>query len=201
MPVFVRQLMRQLVPSVLALAVFSVLLGVAYPLLTTAIAQIAFGDRADGSLIERDGKVVGSELIGQPFVSPEYFHPRPSAAGAGYDGAASSGSNLGPTNPDLLDSVRERVAAYRAENGLSDDVAVPVDAVTTSGSGLDPHISIANARLQAGRVAEVRGIAVDDVLDAIEQATDEPGLLVLGERGVDVLTLNLALDDRFGRAG
>jgi potassium-transporting ATPase KdpC subunit len=201
MPVFVRQLMRQLVPSVLALAVFTVLLGVAYPLLTTAIAQIAFGDRADGSLIERDGEVVGSELIGQPFVSPEYFHPRPSAAGAGYDGAASSGSNLGPTNPDLLDSVRERVAAYRAENGLSDDVAVPVDAVTASGSGLDPHISIANARLQAGRVAEVRGIAVGDVLDAIEQATDEPGLLVLGEHGVDVLTLNLALDDRFGRAG
>jgi potassium-transporting ATPase KdpC subunit len=201
MPVFVRQLVRQLVPSVLALAVFTVLLGVAYPLLTTAIAQIAFGERADGSLIERDGEVVGSELIGQPFVSPEYFHPRPSAAGAGYDGAASSGSNLGPTNPDLLDSVRERVAAYCAENGLSDDVAVPVDAVTASGSGLDPHISIANARLQAGRVAEVRGIAVDDVLDAIEQATDEPGLLVLGEHGVDVLTLNLALDDRFGRAG
>ena len=108
--------------------------------------------------------VVGSELIGQTFVAPQYFHSRPSAAGAGYDGAASSGSNLGPLNPDLLAAVAERVAAYRAENGLADDVAVPVDAVTASGSGLDPHISVANARLQAPRVADARGLSVDEVL-------------------------------------
>lgn len=198
MPVFVRRLGRQLVPAALALAVFTLLLGVAYPLVTTAVAQLAFPDRADGSLLERDGRVVGSELIGQPFVSPWYFHPRPSAAGAGYDASASSGSNLGPTNPALLDAVSGRVAAYRRENGLSDDVPVPADAVTASASGLDPHISIANARLQARRVAEARGIAVADVLVAVDDATDEPAALVLGEPGVDVLVLNLALDERFG---
>ncbi len=113
--------------------------------MVTAIAQIGWGDTADGSLIERDGVVVGAELIGQPFVSPQYFHPRPSAAGDGYDGSASSGSNLGPTNPEFLATVGERVAAYRSENGLGDDVLVPVDAVTASASGLDPHISVRNA--------------------------------------------------------
>lgn len=199
MPTFIRQLARQLVPACIALLVFTVLLGVVYPLATTAVAQIAFGDEADGSLVERDDQVVGSELIGQPFVSPGYFHPRPSAAGAGYDGSASSGSNLGPTNPDLLAAIDERVAAYRDENGLSADVAVPVDAVTASGSGLDPHISVANARLQARRVAETRGITLDDVLTAIDAATQGPNALVLGEPGVNVLEINLDLDDRFGR--
>lgn len=201
MPVFIRQLSRQLVPALLALAVFTVVLGVAYPLATTGVAQLAFGNRADGSLVERDGEVVGSELIGQPFVDPAYFHPRPSAAGAGYDGAASSGSNLGPTNPDLLAAVAERVAAYRVANGLSDDVAVPVDAVTASGSGLDPHISPANARLQARRVADARDIEVGDVLAAVDAATDHPFALVVGEPAVDVLDLNLDLDARFGRPG
>lgn len=199
MPTFIRQLVRQLVPAFIALAIFTVLLGVAYPLVTTAVAQIAFGDRADGSLVERDGQVVGSELIGQPFVSPAYFHPRPSAAGAGYDGASSSGSNLGPTNADHLTAVAERVDAYLDLNGLSADVLVPVDAVTASGSGLDPHISVANARLQARRVAETRGITLDDVLTAIGDATEGPTALVLGEPGVDVLDVNLALDDRYGR--
>jgi len=199
MPTFIRQLARQLVPACIALLVFTVLLGVVYPLATTAVAQIAFGDEADGSLVERDDQVVGSELIGQPFVSPAYFHPRPSAAGAGYDGSASSGSNLGPTNPDLLAAIDERVAAYRDENGLSADVAVPVDAVTASGSGLDPHISVANARLQARRVAETRGVALDEVLAAIDAATEGPMALVLGEPGVNVLELNLDLDDRLGR--
>jgi K+-transporting ATPase ATPase C chain len=199
MPVFLRQLSRQLVPSLLALALFTVLLGVAYPLATTAVAQLAFGERADGSLVERDGEVVGSELIGQSFVDAAYFRPRPSAAGAGYDGAASSGSNLGPTNEELLAEVEARVSDYRDENGLSADVAVPVDAVTSSGSGLDPHISPANARLQARRVADARGVAIGDVLAAIDAATDDPFVLVLGEPGVDVLALNLDLDARFGR--
>ena len=133
---------------------FTAICGVAYPLVVTAVAQVGWKDTANGSLIERDGVVVGSELIGQPFSSPEYFHPRPSAAGDGYDGAASSGSNLGPTNPDYLATVAERVAAYRDVNGLGADVLVPVDAVTASGSGLDPHISVRNAKLQAPRVAD-----------------------------------------------
>ena len=151
-------LLRQLRPAVLMIVVFTVICGVAYPLLSTAIGQAAFGHKADGSLIERDGVVVGSELIGQSFTDPKYFAPRPSAAGDGYDGSASSGSNLGPTNPDLLAAVKERVAAYRQSNGLADGVAVPVDAVTASGSGLDPHISIANARIQAPRVAAARNL-------------------------------------------
>ena len=130
----------------------------------TGFAQVAFHDKANGSLIQRDGQAVGSELIGQQFTEPIYFWPRPSAVGEnGYDASTSGGSNLGPTNPDLLDAVAERVAAYREANGLSDDVPVPVDAVTASGSGLDPDISVANARLQAHRVAEARGADLDDV--------------------------------------
>lgn len=197
----VRQFARQLVPAVVALAGFTLLLGVAYPLATTAVAQIAFGDRADGSVVERDGAAVGSELIGQPFVSPQYFHPRPSAAGAGYDATASSGSNLGPLNADLLAAVADRVAEYRSVNGLDARVSVPVDAVTASASGLDPHISIANARLQAGRVAETRGIDEAAVLAEVDAAIDDPTFGVLGEPAVDVLALNLALDARFGAAG
>jgi K+-transporting ATPase ATPase C chain len=196
-----RTFIRQLTPAVVALAVFTVAFGVVYPLLTTAVAQVAFGDQADGSLVEVDGKVVGSELIGQPFVSPQYFHPRPSAAGTGYDGAASSGSNLGPLNADLLAAVEQRVADYRSINGLDAQVPVPVDAVTASASGLDPHISVANARLQAGRVAEARGIDVAQVLAAVDAATDEPAFGVLGERAVDVLAVNLSLDSQFGAVG
>ena len=190
-----RTFIRQLVPAALALAVFTILLGVVYPLVTTGIAQVAFGDQADGSLVERDGQVVGSSLVGQSFSSPEYFHPRPSAAGAGYDASASSGSNLGPLNSDFLASIDERVTTYRAENGLDELVDVPVDAVTASGSGLDPHISIANAELQAARVAAARGIEVSDVLELVEANTDGRDLGVLGEPGVNVLLLNLALDD------
>jgi K+-transporting ATPase ATPase C chain len=190
-----RAFIRQLRPAVMAIVVFTVLLGVVYPLVTTLIGQVAFGDKADGSLIVRDGKVIGSELIGQSFVAPEYFHSRPSAAGDGYDGSASSGSNLGPLNADLLSSVQERVAAYRTENDLPDSVMVPVDAVTASGSGLDPHISIANARLQAPRVAKARGLTVDDVLAMIADNTDGRSLGVLGEPGVNVVELNVALDD------
>jgi K+-transporting ATPase ATPase C chain len=188
-------LLRQLRPAVVAVLTFTVLCGLAYPLLVTGIAQLGWKDAADGSLIERDGHVVGSSLIGQAFTSATYFHSRPSAAGDGYDGAASSGSNLGPTNEDHLATVAERVAAYRAENGLAADVLVPVDAVTASGSGLDPHISVRNAELQARRVAEARGLPLDAVLALVDEHTDDRPLAVLGDPGVNVLELNLALDD------
>ncbi|HNJ97271.1 MAG TPA: K(+)-transporting ATPase subunit C, partial [Ilumatobacteraceae bacterium] len=189
----------QLRPALLAMIVFTVICGVVYPLAVTLAAQVAFHDKAEGSLLTVDGTVVGSELIGQQFVSPQYFHPRPSAAGVGYDGAASSGSNLGPNNPALLDAVAQRAAAYRAENDLADNYPVPVDAVTASASGLDPHISVANARLQAPRVAATRGLDLGTVLHAIDAATDDRQLLVLGDPGVNVLRLNLALD-RLGDA-
>src|SRR4051794_14534996 len=186
--------LRQLRPAIVAVAVFTALLGVVYPLAVTAVGQVAFHHQANGSLIAVDGVVVGSELLGQNFVAPQYFHPRPSAAGAGYDASASSGSNLGPSDPQFLAAVAERVAAYRAENGLSADVAVPVDAVTASASGLDPAISIANARLQAPRVALERGVGLDDVLALIDVHTKGRDLVILGEPVVQVLPLNLALD-------
>ena len=185
----------QLIASVRAVVVFTVLLGLIYPLIVTGVAQAAFGDDADGSLVRRDGVVVGSRLIGQAFEGDEWFQPRPSAAGDGYDAMASSASNLGPTNETLLDDVSTRVEEYRSTNGLSADTAVPVDAVTSSGSGLDPHISVANARLQAPRVADARDLAVDDVLALIDAHTDEASFGFLGEDGVNVLELNLALPD------
>lgn len=190
-----RALVRQLRPAVLMMVVFTVIFGLAYPLLSTAVGQAAFSHRADGSLIRRGGVVVGSELIGQSFSDPKYFAPRPSAAGNGYDGSASSGSNLGPTSPDLIAAITERVAAYRQSNGLADGVAVPVDAVTASGSGLDPHISIANARIQAPRVAAARNLSLTDVLALVDSYTDDRDLGILGEPGVNVVRLNLALDD------
>jgi potassium-transporting ATPase KdpC subunit len=190
-----RALIRQLRPAFLIVIVFTLITGVAYPLLSTAIGQVAFGDKANGSLIKRDGVVVGSKLIGQTFTAAKYFHPRPSAAGAGYDGSASSGSNLGPTSPDLLKSVGDRVAAYRQENGLAPDALVPVDAVTASGSGLDPQISIANARLQVARVARERRLDTAVVAKLVDKFTDGRQLGVLGEPGVNVVELNLALDN------
>jgi K+-transporting ATPase ATPase C chain len=186
---------RQLRPAAVALVAFTVLFGVAYPLVELGIGQVAFHDKVNGSLVEVDGAVVGSELIGQGFAAPEYFHPRPSAAGAGYDGAASSGSNLGPTNPDYLAMVDQRAVAYRIENGLPADAEVPADAVTASASGLDPHISIANARVQAPRVAETRGMPLDEVLSLIDEYVDDRPLGVLGDPGVNVLRLNLAVDE------
>jgi potassium-transporting ATPase KdpC subunit len=185
---------RQLVPAILAFLVLTVLTGVAYPLAMTGAAQVLFPNRSDGSLVKRDGKVVGSRLIGQNFSAPRYFHPRPSAAGDGYDAMSSSASNLGPTNPALIQEVRKRVTEYRSENSLSAGSAVPADAVTASGSGLDPHISKANAQLQAPRVARARGLSLADVLELLDEHIDGRPLGFLGEPGVNVLELNLALD-------
>ncbi|HEY7738630.1 MAG TPA: K(+)-transporting ATPase subunit C [Candidatus Limnocylindria bacterium] len=190
------ELIRQLRPAIVALVLFSVLTGVVYPLVITGIAQVAFPDQANGSLVRDDaGNVVGSELIGQPFAAAGYFHPRPSAAGDGYDASISSGSNLGPTSADLLAAVEERAAAYRTENNLPADALVPVDAVTASASGLDPHISMANALLQSARVATERGLSEEQVRELIDANTDGRSLGVLGEPGVNVLMLNLALDE------
>jgi K+-transporting ATPase ATPase C chain len=185
---------RQAFPALVVFLVLSVLTGVVYPLTVTGIAQLVFPGRANGSLVERDGSIVGSRLLGQPFAGDRYFHPRPSAAGTGYDGAASSPSNLGPTNDALLSAVAKRVREYRTLNGVADDAEVPVDAVTSSGSGLDPHISPENARMQAPRVARTRGLPLERVLDLVDAHTDGRGLGFLGDPGVNVLELNLALD-------
>ena len=198
MPAALKSLVRQLRPALLVLALMTVITGVAYPLAVTGVAQAAFHRKAHGSLVKVDGKIVGSALIGQTFTDAKYFHSRPSAAGAGYDGTSSSGSNLGPTNPALLAAVKQRVADYRNENGLSVDVPVPADAVTASGSGLDPQISVANARLQAARVANARGLSADVVAKAIAANTASRPLGVLGDPGVNVLLLNRALDQLGG---
>lgn len=178
--------------AVLALAV---LLCAAYPLATWLLAQGAFPRRANGSLITGRGVVRGSSLIARGFSGPGYFHPRPSAAGQGYDAFRSGGSNLGPLAKDLVETVRVRVAAYRAENGLPDGTPVPVDAVTASGSGLDPDISPANARLQAPRVARARGTAEAEVLRLVEASIRGRTLGILGEPRINVLLLNLALEE------
>ncbi|MDQ1436508.1 MAG: potassium-transporting ATPase KdpC subunit [Acidimicrobiaceae bacterium] len=185
---------RQLAAAALMLVGLTVLCGIVYPLVTTAVAQVAFKHRADGSLIELDGRIVGSSLLGQPSTGDRWFHPRPSSAGAdGYDGASSGASNLGPTNPALLNTVAERVAAYRRENGLSPETKVPVDAVTGSGSGLDPAISVANAHIQARRVARARGLDEASVLRLVGQYTTRRAFGALGEDAVNVLQLNIAL--------
>jgi len=189
-------LIQHIRTAVLLTVVLTVLLGIVYPLLMTGISQVLFPNQANGSLIrDSSGTVIGSGLLGQNFTQPEYFHPRPSAAGAdGYDATASGGSNLAPTNQKLIDAVTDRTAAYRAENGLAADAPVPVDAVTTSASGLDPDISPANALIQVSRVAKARGMTEDQVRSMVYQYTEGRTFGILGEPRVNVLRLNLALD-------
>ena len=190
-----QELLQEIKVSVLAtLALLVILCGV-YPLVVWGIAQVVFPNQANGSLVEVRGKIVGSGLLAQNFSGPQYFHPRPSAAGdAGYDGASSGGSNLGPLSQKLLDQVKERVDKYRADNNLPAATLVPADAVTASGSGLDPHISSRNAVIQAPRVAQARKLSADKVNRLIQEVTEGPDLGFLGEPGVNVLRLNLALD-------
>jgi K+-transporting ATPase ATPase C chain len=175
------------------LMVVATIIGLGYSLFATLGASVLFPDQASGSQLRRNGHVVGSRLVGQPFTKPRYFHPRPSASG--YDGAASGAANLGPSNPELIRTVAKLAREYREENGLAPDVAVPVDAVTSSASGLDPDISVANARLQAARVARARGLSARLANDLIDRHTANP-TLELGSPAVNVLELNLDLDRR-----
>lgn len=166
-----------------------------YPLLVWGVAQLCFPAQANGSLIvSSDGAIRGSRLLGQPFAAAKYFHPRPSCAGNGYDAANSGGSNLGPTSKKLADTVAQNVADYRAQNGMPTTAPVPADAVTASGSGLDPHITVANARLQCARVAKARGWTLESVQVLLGNFTEPPQLGLLGEPRVNVLELNRALD-------
>jgi K+-transporting ATPase ATPase C chain len=182
--------------AILATLVLAVVCCGVYPLIVYGLGQTMFRDKANGSLIvdPTNGTVRGSKLLAQGFSDPKYFHPRPSAAGNGYDAANSSGSNLGPTSQKLKDTIKDRIAAYRAENGLKESDQVPADAVTASGSGLDPHISPPNAELQVARVAKARGLSENTVRELISKNTDGRDLGFLGEPGVNVLKLNLALD-------
>lgn len=167
-----------------------------YPVVVFGISQVLFRDKANGSLIvDSNGTIHGSRLIGQQFTAEKYFHSRPSAAGNGYDATSSGGSNLGPTSKKLADSVAQNIADYRSQNGLGTNEPVPADAVTASASGLDPHISVRNAELQTSRVAKARNLAVDKIRELVRSNTDQPGLGILGEPGVNVLKLNLALDN------
>lgn len=182
-------------PAILAFLVLSLITGVVYPLLVTALAGVLFPHSAEGSLIVRDGKPVGSEWIGQPFDAPEYFWSRPSAtAPVPYNAAASGGSNLGPTNPALVDAVRARIATLHAADPENRE-PIPVDLVTSSASGLDPHISPAAAMYQVARVARARRMPADAVADLVDRYTEPRLLGLLGERRVNVLRLNLALDE------
>jgi K+-transporting ATPase ATPase C chain len=186
---------HQLRPALMMLLTLTLLTGVIYPLAVTGLAQLLLPSLANGSLITRDGKVVGSELIGQQFDDPKYFWGRPSATSPfPYNAAASSGSNLGPTNPAFIDAVQGRVAALRAADPVN-DTPIPVDLVTASGSGLDPHMSPAAAEYQLKRVARARGLGENTLRDLVARHTEGRQFGVLGERRINVLKLNLALDD------
>jgi K+-transporting ATPase ATPase C chain len=192
-------MISQIKTAILFTVFLTVLTGIVYPLAVTGLAQTLFRHQANGSLIEKDGRVIGSELIGQNFTKPEYFHPRPSAAGqAGYDATASGGSNLGPTNPALADRLAKSATQFRTENPEFQG-AIPADAITTSGSGLDPEISPANALAQSARVAAARGVAPEVVRGLIARNAKGRTFGILGEPRVNVLALNLALDQEIAR--
>jgi potassium-transporting ATPase KdpC subunit len=187
-------LKKNLITAVLFTVVITVLLGLVYPLVVTGLARL-WPDKANGQLITRNGVVVGSRILAQPFSGPAYFHPRPSAAGSnGYAADNSSGSNLGPTNQKLIDRIRTDVAALQAENPGK---PIPIDLVTTSGSGLDPHITPAGADFQVPRVAKARGISEDELLKFVQAHTEQRQFFFFGEPRVNVLELNLALDEQF----
>lgn len=191
-----REFFQDLRASVIAVLALAIVCCGVYPLAVYGVAQVLFKDKANGSLIyDKSGtNVLGSALLGQQFSGDKYFNSRPSAAGNGYDAANSGGSNLGPTSQKLHDTIRDRVADYRKRNGLKDSDPVPADAVTASGSGLDPHISLRNAELQTPRVAHARNLPEAKIRELIGQNTDQPDWGVLGEAGVNVLKLNFALD-------
>ncbi len=190
-----KEFLAQLRGAIFSTLILAVVCCGIYPLIVFGIGQALFAGKANGSLIvDARGTVVGSKLIGQNFSADKYFHPRPSAAGNGYDALNSGGSNLGPTSQKLADTIKQNVADYRAQNGLAANAPVPADAVTASASGLDPHISVENAQIQAARVAKARGLKVEDVKALIPQYTDPADLGFLGDPGVNVLRLNLALD-------
>jgi K+-transporting ATPase ATPase C chain len=187
--------LSELRAAVMVTLIFAVVCCGLYPLVVYGIGQVLFRDQANGSLIvDKDGTVHGSKLLGQQFTADKYFQSRPSAAGNGYDATSSGGSNLGPTSTNLATTVAQRIADYRTANGLATNALVPADAVTASGSGLDPHISLRNAELQAPRVAKARNLSVEKVLALVRANTDSASLGFLGEPGVNVLELNLALD-------
>jgi len=191
-----KNIITELRISLLATLSLAVILCGIYPLILWVLSQGLFPHQANGSLIMRKGTVVGSSLLAQGFTDPKYFHPRPSAAGQGYDPINSGGSNLGPLSQKLIDGAKQRIAAYRVENNLGPDAPVPIDAVTASGSGLDPHISLQNALLQADRVAKARGMSRELLHKTIESRTEGRDLGIFGEPGVNVLKLNLDLDGR-----
>ncbi len=188
---------KNFVPAILFTLVTTVAFGLIYPLVMTGLAQVLFREKANGSLIVRNGTPVGSRLLAQPFTGPGYFHPRPSAAGAnGYDATSSSGTNWGPTSQKLVDRVKGDAATLSAENP---NAAVPIDAVTASGSGLDPEITPANAEFQLQRVARARGVSADELRKLVAEHTQGRQLGFLGEPRVNVLLLNLALDERYSK--
>jgi K+-transporting ATPase ATPase C chain len=188
-------ILKQIYPAFAITVVLTVLLGIIYPLAVTGLAQLIFPRQAAGSLIEKDGKVIGSSLIGQPFSGPGYFHSRPSAAGSGYDGTASGGTNLGPTSQKLMDSVKAAAESLREENPGS---PVPIDMVTASASGLDPHITPAAAEFQVPRIARERRLSEDEVRRIVREHAEARQFGILGEPRVNVLELNLALDRKSG---